>query len=223
MGKTRKGLRYKPQDEFYKKAQKEGFVARSALKLAEMDKRWKLYKRGQKVLDLGCAPGSWLQYASEKVGKKGKLLGIDIDPVRVDIENVETIVMSLYDLDPDAEPLKSWGEFDIIQSDAMVKTIGIAESDVARSIALVEASLKIAENGGLRYGGTFVAKVFEGPGFTEFYTDFKKKFKKQFVGKPEAIRKGSREVYVVGLEFKGTPKKKAPVAETKKAASKNND
>ncbi len=208
MGKTRKGLRYKPKDEYYKKAQKEGFVARSALKLQEIDQRWKIFKKGQTVLDLGCAPGSWLQYASLQVGKKGKLLGIDIDPVRIDIENVETHVMSLYDLDPAQEPLKSWGPFDVIQSDAMVKTNGIAESDVARSIALVEAGLGVAEAGALKVGGTFIAKVFEGPGFTEFYVQLKRKFKKQFVAKPEAIRQGSREVYIVGLEYKGKAVKK---------------
>ena len=207
MGKTRKGLRYKPQDEYYKIAQKDGFVARSALKLQSIDERWKIYKRGIKVLDLGCAPGSWLQYASKKVGKKGHLVGIDIEEVRVDLPNVETHILSLYDLKPGAAPLKEFVPFDVMQSDAMVKTIGVADSDVARSIALVEASLKLAEEGALRYGGTFIAKVFDGPGFTEFYSEFKKKFRKQYVAKPKAVRKGSREVYLVGLEFKGLKKK----------------
>lgn len=211
MGKTRKGLHYKPQDKFYEEAKAKGFVARSALKLEEIDLRWKIFKKGQRVLDLGCAPGSWLQYASGRVGKKGKLLGIDIEEVRVSLPNTQTEVMSLYDLSAEAEPLASWLEessFDVLQSDAMVKTIGISDSDVARSIALVESSLALAEsrhengNSVLRYGGTFIAKVFEGPGFTEFYTDFKKKFSKQYVAKPKAIRKGSREVYIVGIGYK---------------------
>jgi 23S rRNA (uridine2552-2'-O)-methyltransferase len=86
----------------------------------------------------------------------------------------------------------------------MVKTVGISDSDVARSIALVEAGFALAEKGVLKVGGTYIAKIFEGPGFTEFYVALKKKFKKTHVGKPEAIRSGSREVYIVGLEYKGS-------------------
>jgi 23S rRNA (uridine2552-2'-O)-methyltransferase len=203
MGKTRKGLRYDPKDAYFKRAKQEGFVARSAFKLEEMDQRWKFFRPGMTILDLGCAPGSWLQYASKKVGAKGHLVGIDIDPVRVDLANVETYVMSLYDVSVETPFIKPWAPFDMIQSDAMVKTVGIPESDVAKSIALVEASLKLAESGLLKVGGSFVAKVFEGPGFSDFYVDFKRKFKRNYVSKPEAIRQGSREVYIVGLEYKG--------------------
>jgi 23S rRNA (uridine2552-2'-O)-methyltransferase len=204
MGRTRKGLRYNPKDDYFKKAKKEGFVARSAFKLEEMDRRWSLYKAGMKVLDLGCAPGSWLQYASRRVGPKGHLVGVDIEGVRVNLANVETHVASLFDLGPETEFLKLRLPFDIVQSDAMVKTVGIPESDVAKSIALVEACLSLAQKGVLKTGGNFVAKVFEGPGFTEFYVDFKRRFKRTYVSKPEAVRQGSREVYVVGLEYKGT-------------------
>jgi len=210
MGKTRKGLRYRPKDEYFNRAKKEGFVARSAFKLEEMDQRWKFFKPGMKILDIGCAPGSWLQYASHKVGPKGHLVGFDIDPVKLSIPNVETHVMSLYDVSPETSFIKPWLPFDMIQSDAMVKTVGIAESDVARSIALVEASLSLAESGLLKVGGHFVAKVFEGPGFSDFYVGFKRKFKRNYVSKPEAVREGSREVYIVGLEYKGVPLPKAP-------------
>ncbi|MEO5666731.1 MAG: RlmE family RNA methyltransferase [Bdellovibrionota bacterium] len=210
MGKTRKGLRYRPKDEYFNRAKKEGFVARSAFKLEEMDERWKFFKAGMKILDIGCAPGSWLQYASHKVGPKGHLVGIDIDPVKINIPNVETHVISLYDVSKETDFIAPWAPFDMIQSDAMVKTVGIAESDVARSIALVQASLDLAEAGLLKVGGCFVAKVFEGPGFTDFYVVFKRKFKRNYVSKPEAVREGSREVYVVGLEYKGSaPKKEA--------------
>jgi 23S rRNA (uridine2552-2'-O)-methyltransferase len=205
MGKTRTGLRYRVKDDYFNKAKKEGFVARSAFKLEEMDKRWKFFKPGMKILDLGCAPGSWLQYASNKVGGKGRLVGVDIDPVRINLPNVETHVISLYDVSLETPYIKELAPFDMIQSDAMVKTVGIPESDVARSIALVEASVKLAESGVLKVGGTFVAKVFEGPGFTDFYVDFKRKFKRNYVSKPEAVRQGSREVYIVGLEYKGAP------------------
>lgn len=206
MGRTRKGLRYNPKDDFFKRAKDAGFVARSAFKLEEMDIRWKFFKPGMKVLDLGCAPGSWLQYASQKVGPKGHLIGVDIDPVRVDLKNVETFVASIFDVTERSPYVAEHMPFDVIQSDAMVKTNGIAESDVARSLALVESGFHLAEKGVLKVGGTFIAKIFEGPGFTEFYVDFKRKFKKTHVGKPEAIRLGSREVYIVGLEYKGSLK-----------------
>jgi 23S rRNA (uridine2552-2'-O)-methyltransferase len=202
MGKTRKGLRYIPKDEKYFEAKKRGFVARSALKLEELDKKFKIFKKDQKVLDLGCAPGSWLQYAAQKVGPLGSLVGVDLDPVRIENENVKTVQMDLYDLKPESEILQSYVPFDVIQSDAMVKTTGIPDSDCARSIALVEWGVHLAGNGVLKKGGTFVAKVFEGPGFTEFYVAFKKLFAKTQVHRTEASRQGSREVYVCGFEFR---------------------
>lgn len=202
MGKTRKGLKYVPQDKHYFEAKKAGFVARSALKLEELDLKNQIFSRGQKVLDLGCAPGSWLQYASKKVGPSGKLLGIDLDPVKVSLANVVTIVGDLSELTAESEILQELRPFDVVQSDAMTKTTGIADSDCARSIALVESGLNLCRNGILKTGGTFVAKVFEGPGFTEFYVSFKKFFHRTLVSKPEATRQGSREVYVIGKGFR---------------------
>jgi 23S rRNA (uridine2552-2'-O)-methyltransferase len=202
MGMTRKGQKYNPKDAYFKAAKKEGFVARSAFKLEEMDKRWRFFKPGMTVLDLGCAPGSWLQYTSRKVGVKGRLLGFDIEPVRVNLPNVRTEVADLTKLKPADSRIAEFAPFDFVQSDAMVKTVGISDSDCARSVALVECALALAVSV-LKPGGGFVAKVFEGPGFTEFYVQFKRKFDKTFVSKPEAVREGSREVYVVGLGFKG--------------------
>lgn len=202
MGKTRAGLRYVPKDKHYHEAKKAGFVARSALKLEELDHQFKIFSKNQKILDLGCAPGSWLQYASKKVGLKGFLLGIDLDPVRVNLPNVKTIEADLNEIKIESEIFEGLLPFDIVQSDAMTKTTGIPDSDCARSIALVEGAVELCKNGALKPGGTFVAKVFEGPGFTPFYVEFKKLFKKCSVAKPDATRKGSREVYVVGLGFK---------------------
>ncbi len=202
MGKTRTGKKYEPKDAYYHQAKKEGFVARSALKLEELDKKFRLFSKGQKILDLGCAPGSWLQYASSKIGATGAIFGIDLDPVRVTKPNVETVEGDIFELSVSDERIVKYLPFDFIQSDAMTKTTGIPESDCARSVALADYALDLAKKGVLKGGGTFVVKVFEGPGFTEFYVNFKKYFKKTAVNKPEATRKGSREVYVVGLEFK---------------------
>jgi 23S rRNA (uridine2552-2'-O)-methyltransferase len=202
MGKTRKGLRYNPKDEYYHKAKKEGFVARSIFKLEEIDQKFKLLHKNMKVLDLGCAPGSWMQYSARKVGVGGKVIGIDIAPVRVEMPQVEFHLADLFEVSGDEEYLLNSAPFDIIQSDVMAKTSGVPDADCARSLNLVEKGFWLAQKGLLKVDGSFVAKVFEGPGFTEFYTDFKKHFKKAAVQRPKAIRQGSREVYVVGVGFK---------------------
>lgn len=203
MGRTRTGQKYVPKDAHYHEAKNRGFVARSALKLEEIDRKHKLFRKGQRVLDLGCAPGSWLQYTAGRVGAEGLLFGIDLEPVRVEAKNVITVEGSLLDLKADDERFAAYLPFDFIQSDAMTKTTGIPDSDCARSVALVEHGLSLARAGVLKPGGGFLAKVFEGPGFTEFYVNFKRMFSKCSVNKPEATRKGSREVYVLGMEMKG--------------------
>jgi len=202
MGKTRKGLRYNPKDHYFNEAKKQGFVARSAFKLEEIDKKHKLFTAGMRILDLGCAPGSWLQYAAKRCGPTSNLIGVDLDPVRIDLPNVKTFQGDLTELRADDEHFKDLAPFDMIQSDAMTKTTGIAESDCARSLALVEKGVWLAEQGLLKSGGIFLAKVFEGPDFTPFYVEFKRKFKGCSVNKPDSIREGSREVYILGKEFR---------------------
>ena len=211
-GKSSKGGKpgYEPQDAYYHEAKKKGFVARSALKLEELDRKAQFYRKGMRILDLGCAPGSWLQYASRKVGPEGRLFGIDLDPVRVDLSNVTTVVGDIYGLTPEDERLAGFAPFDMIQSDAMTKTTGISESDCARSVALSEYALYLGRRGLLKNGGSFVCKVFEGSGFTEFFLEMKKAFRKASVHRPEAIRPGSREVYVVGAEFRESNTLAAP-------------
>jgi 23S rRNA (uridine2552-2'-O)-methyltransferase len=208
VGKTRKGLKYEVQDSFYKAAKKAGYVARSVFKLQEMDQRWNFYKKGMRILDLGCAPGSWLQHASERVGPGGRLLGVDIVPVQMTLKNCTTVKADLNELEITDPIFEGIAPFDVVQSDAMVKTVGIADSDVARSIRLVENSLRLSIDL-LKPGGTFIAKVFEGPGFTEFYVKFKPLFKKALVSRPDAIRDGSREIYVIGFQYKGKKEEKS--------------
>jgi 23S rRNA (uridine2552-2'-O)-methyltransferase len=130
------------------------------------------------------------------------LIGVDLDPVKIDLPNVKTFQCDLNELSPQSDCFKEVSSFDVIQSDAMVKTTGIADSDCARSIALIESGLRLAGEGLLKEKGTFIAKVFEGPGFTEFYIAFKKLFSKTQVVRTEASRQGSREVYVCGFEYK---------------------
>jgi 23S rRNA (uridine2552-2'-O)-methyltransferase len=192
----------RPGDHFYKKAKEKGFAARSVFKLEEIDQKHPLYRRGMKVLDFGAAPGSWMQYASKKIGPEGLILGVDLAEIEYGFTNGKTFVMDLFDLKVDAEPLKDHVPFDLFQSDAMSKTTGVPEIDCARSIGLVEYSLYLARKGGLKAGGSLLAKVFEGPGFQEFIADFKTSFQKVAYHRPKATRSTSREVYVLGLGFK---------------------
>ena len=92
-------MAYNPKDYFFKKAKAENYVARSVFKIQEIDERFKIFKPGFKVLDLGAAPGSWSQYASQKVGKTGRVLGIDIQPIKLTMTNSVFVTADMRDLD----------------------------------------------------------------------------------------------------------------------------
>ena len=191
---------YKVIDAYTKKAHKEGFVARSIFKLQEIDQKIKLYKPAQKILDLGSSPGSWMQYAAKGVGPQGVVVGLDISELRVSGKNMHFFLQDMTDLAATTEKVGEWAPFDIVQSDAMVKTSGIVDSDCARSIALVESGIALAQSPLLKTGGIFLAKIFEGPGFNEFWNVFRQNFKGSKVFRPEAIREGSREIYILGTK-----------------------
>jgi len=188
-------------DHFYKKAKETGFAARSVFKLEEIDQKHALYRNGGKVLDLGCSPGSWMQYAASKVGPEGRVLGVDLAEITVGAPNSIFHQMDIFDLRIDEDPIKDLVPFDFVQSDAMTKTTGIPAVDCAASIGLVEYALYLSGKGALRPGGRLLAKVFEGPGYQEFLKDFRKAFKKTEIVKPKATRTRSREVYLLGLGF----------------------
>lgn len=194
----KKKKHYEVVDAYTQKAHKEGFVARSIFKLQEIDKKIQLYKKGFKVLDLGSSPGSWMQFASTNVGPNGVVVGLDIEDVRVSAKNMHFFIQDMTQISEVIEKVGEWAPFDIIQSDAMVKTNGIADSDCARSIQLVESGIALAQSSLLKSGGIFLAKIFEGPGFNPFWNDFRLTFKGSKVFRPESIRKGSREIYILG-------------------------
>ena len=138
---TRNG--YNPQDRFFKKAKQEGFAARSVYKLQEIDQKFKIFRTGQTILDLGASPGSWSQYASQKIGAGGRLIGVDLSPVTVSMANSVFIEADLRDLSL-IDVFKEHGfaqPFDIVMSDMAPKTTGIKSSDQARSLELCELAL----------------------------------------------------------------------------------
>jgi 23S rRNA (uridine2552-2'-O)-methyltransferase len=184
-------------DEFFRKAKREGYLARSAYKLTEIDDKKKVLRRGDRVLDVGCAPGSWLQVAAQRIGPKGVVVGIDLQPVTESIgPNVRTVEGDATEVDP-AELIALAGEpprpFDAVISDMAPKTTGAGDGFV--SVRLCETLFDLCP-GLLRPGGNLVMKVLEGESLPDLMTRIKPAFAKAGLTKPRASRDVSRETFI---------------------------
>jgi 23S rRNA (uridine2552-2'-O)-methyltransferase len=194
---------YDPKDFYYRQAKKAGLRARSAFKIDEILRRHALLPRGGAVLDLGAAPGGFLQILADAVGEKGVAVGVDLEEIRrIGKPWVKTAVVDL--LQPDAlERIRALhaGPFDLVTSDMAPKTIGVKFTDEARSLELCRMALGVAE-ATLKKGGGFVTKVFMGGDFPLFKKEVAARFAKVHVVRPRATREHSYECYVVGTGFK---------------------
>jgi 23S rRNA (uridine2552-2'-O)-methyltransferase len=189
-------------DAAYRKAKDEGFAARAVYKLEELDKRFRLFAPGRRVLDLGCWPGSWMQYAAPRVGDTGLVVGIDLRPIEIALPTwCESHVADVEALDP-AELRARYGPFDVLVSDMAPHTTGDRNSDRFRSERLVERALEIADVV-LRPGGHFAAKVFQGGGFPALLARLRAGFAEAKSHHAKATRAGSPEHYLVGRGKKG--------------------
>jgi len=189
---------YTPNDSWSRKAAKEGYRARSVYKLMELDERFHLLKTGQTVLDLAAAPGSWLQYASKRIGPKGLAIGFDLKPIAPIADNVRTFEQDITQPEKidsllEAEHLPAIG---LVLSDIAPSTSGIRDVDQWRSIELNQAVLAIAERW-LKNGGHCVLKVFRGADFDGFLHEVKMQWKDVRIATPRASRDRSKEVYLV--------------------------
>jgi 23S rRNA (uridine2552-2'-O)-methyltransferase len=193
------GDRSARHDRFHKKAKKHGFLARAVFKLEELDEQFKLFRPGQRVLDLGCSPGSWLQYTRGKVGDQGILVGLDRGPLRGDVSGARIVVGDVMSIDV-KDLLGDLTAFDVVLSDMAPDTSGVRHVDQARSEALFERALEIAE-ATLARGGHFVGKLFQGPAFQELIQRCRREFAAVKLVKPEASRTRSIEQYVVARGF----------------------
>jgi 23S rRNA (uridine2552-2'-O)-methyltransferase len=196
-------MTYNPRDRYFKKAKEEGFAARSVFKLEEIDKKHKLFRPGQTVLDLGASPGSWSQFSSQKVGNAGRVLGVDLSPVTVKLNNAVFIQADLRDLNLE-EIFKEHGfqpPFDLVLSDMAPKTTGIRMTDQARSMELCELALDVARRF-LKKDGHFVCKLFHSDDFTKLRDEIKKSFAKCEAVKPDSTRKISKEIFLIGISKK---------------------
>lgn len=203
------------RDRFHQKAKAQGFLARAVYKLEEIDDKFEIFEPGQRVLDLGCAPGSWLQYARGKVGPSGQLVGLDrgfrgdVAGARIVIGDVMTIDLPAHSLNGSAARPSGAGAisiadlkgdlsgFDVVLSDMAPDTSGIRSLDQARSETLFERALEIATEV-LAPGGNFVGKLFMGADFKALVDAVRKRFAVAKTMKPVSSRQISIEQYVIG-------------------------
>ncbi len=195
---------YDPKDFYYRKAKKQGLRARSAFKIEEILDRHRLLRPGDAVLDLGAAPGGFLQILADAVGEEGVAVGVDLEPIRnLGKKQVRTAIVDL--LAPDAlakiRALHA-GPFRLVASDMAPKTIGVKITDEARSLELVRMALRVAE-ATLAPGGAFVAKVFMGGDFPPLKKELAARFETVQIVRPQATRESSYEVYVLGKGYRG--------------------
>jgi 23S rRNA (uridine2552-2'-O)-methyltransferase len=188
------------QDHYSRKAQKDNYAARSVYKLQELQKKFGLIRKGDRVLDLGCAPGSWLKYAAELTGSTGTVVGLDIKPVTVKIPAHVTVNQGDI-FDPDAALIdKLKKPFNAVISDMAPNTTGNKDVDAARSFRLCEAALNLCHDV-LALQGVFVCKIFQGELLQEFQDSVKAEFKRQHLFKPKSSRKASKEIFIIGINF----------------------
>lgn len=181
-------------DKFTIKAKKQGFKARSIFKLEDLNKKYKLIKKNQKILDLGCWPGSWSQYCKKILENSGLIVGIDTK----EINNLDIIFIKkdIFDKDIIKTIKQKCKEFDLVLSDLAPKTTGIQDSEA--SIELAERALYITSKV-LRYNGNFIVKVFQGKDLNNYINKLKKQFRFVKSTKPLASKKTSKEIYIICL------------------------
>ncbi len=196
---SKRWVKERKRDGYYRKAKKAGYRSRSAYKLKQINDRYKVISPRDKVIDLGAAPGGWSQIAKEIVGPKGVVVGVDIQR----IEPIEDVIFLRGDVaKPDIlEELSSIViKADVIISDMSPNITGNYSMDHARSIDLAEKALEIAKKL-LKENGNFVVKVFQGDLFGGYFNKVKTKFKFAKAHSPSASRKQSSEIYVIGKGF----------------------
>ncbi|UCG81870.1 MAG: RlmE family RNA methyltransferase [Desulfobacterales bacterium] len=187
-----------PWNDYYaRRARQEQYPARSVYKLEEIQKRFGVLKKGSRILDLGCCPGSWLLFASKIVGDSGLVLGVDISPLPIRLPpNARFIQQDV--LAWDESFLEAIGaNFQTVLSDMAPSTTGSKFVDSQRSLQLSESALAISTRA-LRPGGAFVCKIFHGFDLKRFSDRLRKSFTRVSHFKPKSSRKPSKEVYIVG-------------------------
>jgi len=192
-------------DEYFLRAKAEGYAARSAYKLQEIQERHRLLRPGMRVLDLGCAPGSWLQVAAKRVKLRGAVLGVDLTPVEIPLPpNVRTVVGDVFEITADDMLDLLGGPADVVLSDMAPNTTGDPEGDHYRSVALCRRVLELLPKV-LDRGGHVAMKVFEGGEYPLLLQNTAQCFDFCKGLKPDATREVSREMFIIGHRYNGPP------------------
>jgi len=194
-------------DSYRTKAQAAGYVARSIYKLKAIDEKYRLLQPSQAVLDLGCSPGSWLQYIASRVGPRGLVVGVDLTPPAIPVAPPLHFVPGEVG-GPDLEGVTAISaSFDSVVSDMAPKTTGIMEIDQQRSLDLARAAWEWAGKL-LKPGGHFLVKVFEGPGVEALIKELQAGFRVCRRVKPEGSRVASKEIYLLAMNRRGAGKER---------------
>jgi 23S rRNA (uridine2552-2'-O)-methyltransferase len=189
-------------DPYSKAAKKMDYRSRASFKLIQIDDKFKLIKRGAVVADLGAAPGGWLQVAAERVGPRGKVVGVDLQTIEP-IEGVETVQGDMRKEETVLDMLEALGgKADVVLSDMSPNISGSYSMDHARSVDLCEHALEFAEKV-LRPGGALVMKIFEGDMMPELMKQVKLRFREIKLYGPDASRASSSEIYIIARDFIG--------------------
>jgi 23S rRNA (uridine2552-2'-O)-methyltransferase len=187
------------KDQFRRLAREQGYRSRSAFKLKQINESYRILNRGYHVVDLGCAPGGWIQIALSEVGPTGKVIGIDIKKIQP-LTEAFIIQGSIEDEDIINSILKiSNSKVDVVLSDLSPNVSGNWELDHARQIDLTRNALQLS-NKILKKGGKVVLKVFQGDMLNELIGELKKEFKKVIRTKPNASRQVSSEIYLICID-----------------------
>jgi 23S rRNA (uridine2552-2'-O)-methyltransferase len=192
---------YAKPDRFTRAAKEAGFPARSVFKLEEIDRRTRLLRPGQRVLDLGASPGSWSMYAARKIGPSGKLLAVDLEPLGASLP-VNAVFVQGDALSLDNEALARFAPYDVVLSDMAPRTTGNRVTDQARSFELFMRALAVAATVGAP-GGSFVGKIFMSDDLPTARAELRKHYATERLIRPEGTRAVSTELFVVGLEKRG--------------------
>jgi 23S rRNA (uridine2552-2'-O)-methyltransferase len=202
---SQKWLERQLNDPYVARAKREGYRSRAAYKLLDIDEKYRLFKPGQRVIDLGAAPGGWSQVAAKKVGSpegKGRVVGIDLLPIEP-LPGGEFITLDFLDTDaPDRLTALLGGPADVVMSDMAANATGHKKTDHLRIVGLAEAAAEFAR-AVLAPGGAFVAKVLQGGTEGTLLADLKRDFGTVRHVKPAASRSDSAELYVLATGFRG--------------------
>jgi 23S rRNA (uridine2552-2'-O)-methyltransferase len=192
---------YDRPDAHTRAAKAAGYPARSIFKLEEIDRRYRVFRSGQRVLDLGAAPGSWTLYAAGKVGPAGRVLAVDLNPLNVALPaNVRALQGDVFAL----SEAELGGLYQVVMSDMAPHTSGSKVRDQALSLELCQRALALADQAGAQ-GSHFIAKMFMNADYPEFKRAVSERYNEVRLVRPEATRAQSTEVFVVGLGRKATP------------------